>query len=111
MSYVSFMSETNTCVKAHSSRGSGRCPLKAEITGSNPVCATNLLLAAIFIAKTGLAACPFLVFATNLLLITFSRFVFTLVVKYVIKPLGGGFLKAWHNMAVDVQGHFNAGMA
>ena len=27
---------------AHSSSGLGRCPLKAEITGSNPVCATNL---------------------------------------------------------------------
>ena len=26
---------------AHSSRGLGRRPLKAEITGSNPVCATN----------------------------------------------------------------------
>src|SRR5215813_7292269 len=27
-------------VKAHSSSGPGRRPLKAEITGSNPVCAT-----------------------------------------------------------------------
>ena len=27
------------CV-AHSSSGLGHCPLKAEITGSNPVCAT-----------------------------------------------------------------------
>ena len=28
------------CV-AHSSSGLGHCPLKAEITGSNPVCATT----------------------------------------------------------------------
>ena len=27
--------------RAHSSRGSGRLPLKEEITGSNPVCATK----------------------------------------------------------------------
>ncbi len=27
--------------KAHSSSGPGRRPLKAEITGSTPVCATN----------------------------------------------------------------------
>jgi hypothetical protein len=27
---------------AHSSSGLGRVPLKDEITGSNPVCATNL---------------------------------------------------------------------
>jgi hypothetical protein len=27
---------------AHSSRGLGHLPLKEEITGSNPVCATNL---------------------------------------------------------------------
>jgi hypothetical protein len=26
---------------AHSSRGLGHLPLKEEITGSNPVCATN----------------------------------------------------------------------
>jgi hypothetical protein len=29
---------------AHSSRGLGHLPLKEEITGSNPVCATILLL-------------------------------------------------------------------
>ncbi len=28
-------------VMAHSSSGSGHRPLKAEITGSNPVCATK----------------------------------------------------------------------
>ncbi len=28
---------------AHSSRGLGHLPLKEEITGSNPVCATNCL--------------------------------------------------------------------
>ena len=31
--------EPHLCV-AHSSSGLGHCPLKAEITGSNPVCAT-----------------------------------------------------------------------
>ena len=31
------------CFMAHSSRGLGRRPLKAEITGSNPVCATLCL--------------------------------------------------------------------
>lgn len=34
---------TNLGYTAHSSRGLGRRPLKAEITGSNPVCATILL--------------------------------------------------------------------
>ena len=29
--------------KAHSSSGLGHLPLKEEITGSNPVCATNAL--------------------------------------------------------------------
>jgi hypothetical protein len=28
----------------HSSRGLGHRPLKAEITGSNPVCGTNLAI-------------------------------------------------------------------
>jgi hypothetical protein len=28
----------------HSSRGPGHRPLKAEITGSNPVCGTNLAI-------------------------------------------------------------------
>ena len=31
--------QPHLCV-AHSSSGLGHCPLKAEITGSNPVCAT-----------------------------------------------------------------------
>ena len=30
-----------TVLVAHSSRGLGHLPLKEEITGSNPVCATN----------------------------------------------------------------------
>ena len=30
------------CLRAHSSSGLGHRPLKAEITGSNPVCATNV---------------------------------------------------------------------
>ena len=29
-------------IQAHSSSGLGRRPLKAEITGSNPVCATTI---------------------------------------------------------------------
>jgi hypothetical protein len=31
----------NSFFVAHSSRGLGHLPLKEEITGSNPVCATN----------------------------------------------------------------------
>ena len=33
--------ERDNIKMAHSSSGLGRRPLKAEITGSNPVCATN----------------------------------------------------------------------
>ena len=43
---------------AHSSSGSGRRPLKAEITGSNPVCATNFFRSASCGAVT-FFTCPF----------------------------------------------------
>ena len=36
---------------AHSSSGLGHRPLKAEITGSNPVCATKVTLTAFFKAN------------------------------------------------------------
>ena len=36
---------------AHSSRGLGHLPLKEEITGSNPVCATIHLYTPLFEAK------------------------------------------------------------
>jgi hypothetical protein len=38
----------------HSSRGPGHRPLKAEITGSNPVCGTKLTLLVLNDATTGL---------------------------------------------------------
>ncbi len=37
--------------EAHSSRGLGHLPLKEEITGSNPVCATKAKKTAYFVAK------------------------------------------------------------
>ena len=42
-------------VRAHSSSGLGRVPLKDEITGPNPVCATTLFIYSIFEAKHGLS--------------------------------------------------------
>ena len=45
---------------AHSSRGLGHLPLKEEITGSNPVCATNQAELAIGV---GCGAATQLVFA------------------------------------------------
>jgi hypothetical protein len=50
---------------AHSSRGLGHLPLKEEITGSNPVCATNTKKTAIFKAKPAEMAVSFYRFANN----------------------------------------------
>ena len=47
-----FSSEDHHLQKAHSSSGLGRRPLKAEVTGSNPVCATKSLVILLFEAKT-----------------------------------------------------------
>ena len=41
---VKYVGEKSNLGVAHSSSGRGHRPLKAEITGSNPVCATNLLV-------------------------------------------------------------------
>lgn len=51
---------------AHSSRGPGRVPLKDEITGSNPVCATKVLFTTIIVAKIAGMVVSFCDFATNL---------------------------------------------
>ncbi len=53
---------------AHSSRGLGHLPLKEEITGSNPVCATKDSKAPYFEAKYHYRGLTFYRFATNLLL-------------------------------------------
>ena len=42
----------NSFFVAHSSRGLGHLPLKEEITGSNPVCATNAKKTAFFEAES-----------------------------------------------------------
>jgi hypothetical protein len=52
---------------AHSSSGLGHRPLKAEITGSNPVCATNAFFTAGFEAKLLKPAVIFFCFANGLL--------------------------------------------
>ena len=50
---------------AHSSRGLGHLPLKEEITGSNPVCATNYPSTLFFEAKISSVNDSFSLFATQ----------------------------------------------
>ena len=45
--------------EAHSSRGLGRFPLKEEITGPNPVCATKYLIPSLFVANSYLRGSMF----------------------------------------------------
>ena len=58
---------------AHSSRGLGHLPLKEEITGSNPVCATNDVLAPCFKAETAKQGASVFRFADNLLIDPFGQ--------------------------------------
>ena len=72
---------------AHSSSGLGRVPLKDEITGSNPVCATKSSFNAFNEAKLALMTSSFCGFA-NILLITVeesNKFIFSNAVGTVTK--------------------------
>ncbi len=72
---------------AHSSRGLGHLPLKEEITGSNPVCATKVVFTAFFIAKLTRKAVIFWVFANGLLTILLNCLFFTLAVKHPVEKV------------------------
>ncbi len=91
--------------EAHSSRGLGRVPLKDEITGSNPVCATKATLPAFFEANSTRRAVTFCSFANNLLIMIFNRLIFTLRVKQSIKALRCRLLKPWGDVAISIKRH------
>ena len=90
---------------AHSSSGLGHRPLKAEITGSNPVCATKAFITAFFVAKLARMAVSFCGFATNLLLMIFNKLIFTFRIKQSIKALRSRLLKSWDDVAISIKCH------
>jgi hypothetical protein len=96
---------------AHSSSGLGHLPLKEEITGSNPVCATNDEIAPCFEAKCWRQGACFCRFVNNLSIMVGDRLLFTFRIEKSVKALCGGFLQTGSDMAVDVERHFNGGMA
>ena len=87
---------------AHSSRGLGHVPLKEEITGSNPVCATKDKITPCFEAKFLEQGVTFYRFATNLLLILFNGLFFTPRVEKSIKALCCCLLKSRGDMGVSI---------
>ena len=90
---------------AHSSRGLGHLPLKEEITGSNPVCATKDKMTACFEAKLLKQAVSFWDFANNLLIMVFNTVIFTLRVKQSIEALRSRLLKPWGDVAISIKRH------
>lgn len=90
---------------AHSSSGLGHLPLKEEITGSNPVCATKVNNIAYFEANLAWRAVAFYSSANNLLIMIFNRLIFTLRVKQSIKALRCRLLKPWGDVAISIKRH------
>ncbi len=90
---------------AHSSRGLGHLPLKEEITGSNPVCATNAKIAPCFEANFDKQGAYYYSFANKLLIMIFNSRIFTPTVKQSIKTLRRRLLKSWGDVAISIKRH------
>ena len=104
-------SQLNSVRVAHSSSGLGHRPLKAEIRGSNPLCATKAKITPCFEAKSARQGVSFYDFANVLLTTCYNGFTFRLMVQYLVKAISRCFLNTRCNVAISINRHLNTGMA
>ena len=74
---------------AHSSRGLGHLPLKEEITGSNPVCATKDRIVPCSEAKSPEQGALLSRFANSLLITPLRQLIRTLGINHSVRSLRG----------------------
>ena len=96
---------------AHSSSGLGHRPLKAEITGSNPVCATTASLTPFSKAKLGPGTADKSAFANILLTKLFDDLFFRRGAEQFVKAKRSRLLKPRAHVAIGIEGYLYTGVA